>query len=261
VFFVNVGFAILGFLSPSSRGSLVTMALLSYVFFSTVSGYVSSVMYKTLQGENWRKNIIFTAILMPLIIFAILISVNFVLISRESSSALPLGTLVAIGGMWIFISMPLCVLGAFFGFKHAGFDDPCRTNQIPRQIPPQPAHLNGILTSLLGGIIPFGAILIELYFIMSSIWSHRIYYMFGFLFLIFIIVIVMSSLVSILVVYFKLCAEVFFCNFRIINGHGAHSSHLQLVVSICFYIALSITAANSQTTIFHLHWFTFRGLL
>lgn len=35
---------------------------------------------------------------------------------------------------------------------------------------------------LLVGILPFGAISVELYFIMSSIWIHKVYYMFGFLF-------------------------------------------------------------------------------
>ena len=34
---------------------------------------------------------------------------------------------------------------------------------------------------LMGGILPFGAVFIELYFIMSSVWLQRFYYVFGFL--------------------------------------------------------------------------------
>ncbi|KAK2047992.1 hypothetical protein LZ31DRAFT_591896 [Colletotrichum somersetense] len=36
---------------------------------------------------------------------------------------------------------------------------------------------------LIVGLLPFGAIFFELYFIMGSIWFSRIYYMFGSLFL------------------------------------------------------------------------------
>ena len=35
----------------------------------------------------------------------------------------------------------------------------------------------------MGGILPFGCIFIQLFFILNSIWSHQIYYMFGFLLL------------------------------------------------------------------------------
>ena len=35
----------------------------------------------------------------------------------------------------------------------------------------------------MGGILPFGCIFIQLFFILNSIWSHQVYYMFGFLLL------------------------------------------------------------------------------
>ena len=50
---------------------------------------------------------------------------------------------------------------------------PVRTNQIPRQIPTQVFYLRPLPSILLGGILPFGAIFIELYFIMNSIWFNR----------------------------------------------------------------------------------------
>ena len=36
-------------------------------------------------------------------------------------------------------------------------------------------------TMLVGGVLPFGAVFIELFFIMSSVWLQRFYYVFGFL--------------------------------------------------------------------------------
>ncbi|KAJ3276393.1 hypothetical protein HDV01_005016 [Terramyces sp. JEL0728] len=134
---VTLAFAVLGFLSPSSRGSLGTMALVFYVLFSVVSGYVSSVMYKTYGGENRKQNVLLTAILVPGIVFGILIALNFILIAHESSSAVPFGTFLALIGLWFLVSIPLCIVGSYFGFRHPGFEPPCKTNQIPRQIPPQ----------------------------------------------------------------------------------------------------------------------------
>lgn len=57
---VTIVFAVLGFLSPSSRGSLVTVALVFYILFSVISGYCSGLIYKTLQGAQWRLNVILT---------------------------------------------------------------------------------------------------------------------------------------------------------------------------------------------------------
>jgi transmembrane 9 superfamily protein 2/4 len=186
------------------------MALIFYVFFSSIAGYVSSIMYKTYQGENRKQNVVLTAVAVPAIIFSILLLLNFVLIAKHSSAAVPIGTLVALMAMWCLISIPLCVFGAYFGFRHPGYDAPCRTNQIPRQIPSQPWYLRTIASALIGGILPFGAIFIELFFIMTSIWSHKIYYMFGFLFFVFLILVATCCLVSVLLTYFALCAEVSF---------------------------------------------------
>ena len=66
---VTLAFAVLGFLSPSSRGALGTMIVVVYVCFSTVSGYVSARMYKSLQGEHWKQNVIATSTLVPGCVF------------------------------------------------------------------------------------------------------------------------------------------------------------------------------------------------
>jgi hypothetical protein len=51
---------------------------------------------------------------------------------------------------------------------------PHRTpHRIPPLTPPNPNqawYLNLLFTMLIGGILPFGAVFIELYFIMSSVW-------------------------------------------------------------------------------------------
>ena len=47
-----------------------------------------------------------------------------------------------------------------------------------------------VFAILVGGVLPFGAVFIELFFILSSIWLHQFYYVFGFLMLVFVILVI-----------------------------------------------------------------------
>ena len=218
-----VVFALLGFLSPSNRGALTTVMVILYVLFGFIGGFVSAQSYKTLGGENWQFNIILTPLLVPgyhspshtripanslspfrfsthhffcvgqsnlhSIVFGTFIFLNFFLIAAHSSGAVPLGTMFAMLIIWFLISVPLSIAGSFLGFRRKTLDSPVRTNQIPRQIPEQVVYLRPLPAMLLSGVLPFGAIFVELYFIMNSIWFHKAYYMFGFLFVCYFIMV------------------------------------------------------------------------
>jgi transmembrane 9 superfamily member 2/4 len=95
--------------------------------------------------------------------------------------------------------------------RHVVLQDPIEfpviTQNIPRQLPDQPWYLNPFLTALLGGVLPFGACFVELFFIMSSIWMDQYYYVFGFLLLVYIILAVTCAEITIVLNYFQLCSE------------------------------------------------------
>uniref|UniRef100_A0A646QFR8 Transmembrane 9 superfamily member n=1 Tax=Hemiscolopendra marginata TaxID=943146 RepID=A0A646QFR8_9MYRI len=204
---VTLVFACLGFLSPANRGALMTCSMVLFVCLGTPAGYVSSRIYKSFGGEKWKSIVLLTSLLCPGIVFALFFVMNLMLWSFGSSAAIPFTTLLALLALWFGVSLPLTFVGAYFGFRKRVIEHPVRTNQIPRQIPEQSIYSQPLPGIIMGGVLPFGCIFIQLFFILNSIWSNQIYYMFGFLFLVFVILIITCSETTILLCYFHLCAE------------------------------------------------------
>merc|ERR1711968_267060 len=148
-----------------------------------------------------------TAFLYPGGVFVIFFILNLFIWGVKSSGAVPFTTMFALLVLWFGISVPLVFLGSYFGFRKPATELPVRTNQIPRQIPSQPWFIQPIFTSLVGGVLPFGAVFTELFFIMSSLWQHQFYYLFGFLALVLVILLVICAEISIAFTYLQLMAE------------------------------------------------------
>jgi len=112
-------FALLGFLSPSNRGSLGTVVILLYTIFGFIGGYVSARVYKSFGGEAWKQNMALTPIVIPGIVFATFFLLNLFIWIRQSSGAVPFTTMLVILAIWFVISVPLSIMGSWAGFKHA----------------------------------------------------------------------------------------------------------------------------------------------
>jgi transmembrane 9 superfamily protein 2/4 len=222
----TIAFALLGFLSPSNRGSLGTIMILLYTVLGFIGGYTSSRVYKAFSGERWKLNIALTPLLVPGIVFSTFFILNLFLWAKQSSGAVPFTTMLVIVGIWFLISIPLSFAGSWVGFRQPAISPPVRTNQIPRQIPPSTTYMRPIPSMLLVGILPFGAIFVELYFIMSSIWFSKVYYMFGFLFLCYGLMIMTCAAVTVLMVYFLLCSENYHWHWRAFMTAGASAGYV-----------------------------------
>jgi transmembrane 9 superfamily protein 2/4 len=200
-------FAMFGMLSPASRGALMTAGIVLFMFMGLVSGYHSARMYRTMKGTHWKRAATVTAALYPGFVFGIGFFLNLFIWGKHSSGAVPFSTLIALLALWFGIALPLVFCGFYFGFRKQPYDHPVRTNQIPRQVPDQVWYLSPVFSSLIAGILPFGAFFVELFFILSAIWEDQFYYLFGFLFLVFVILIIACSEVAIVMTYFQLCGE------------------------------------------------------
>jgi len=205
--FLTVIFAAMGFLSPANRGSLLMAQLLLYVLMGSVSGYTTARLYKTFKGKSWQKATTCAALGFPGVVFGVFFILDILALTQGSSDAVPFATMVVLLVLWFGISTPLVFFGAYFGYKQDAIEFPVNTSNIPRQIPDQPWFMGIPFTLIVGGILPFGSCFVELYFILSSVWMDQYYYVFGFLLLVFFILIVTCAEITVLFCYFQLCGE------------------------------------------------------
>lgn len=204
---LTVLFSAMGFLSPSNRGALIMAQLLLYVLMGSVAGYVTSRLYKTFKGKSWQKATAAVAFAFPGVCFGMFIIMNIVALSQGSSDAVPVTTMIVLLVLWFGISTPLVFFGAYFGYKQDAIEFPVNTSSIPRQIPDQPWFMGVPFSLIVGGILPFGACFVELYFILASVWTDQYYYVFAFLLLVFGILIITCAEITVLFNYFQLTGE------------------------------------------------------
>ena len=154
------------------------------------------------------KHALVTGTLYPGLIFVIFCVLNTLIWHEKSSGAVPFGTFFLLVFLWFGVSVPLVYAGAYHALRSPTGDapNPTRTNKIPRQVPKQAWYMSDFVQVLVGGVLPFGAIFIELFFIMTSLWLHQFYYIFGFR-LVFVILCQTCAETPVMLCYFQLVAE------------------------------------------------------
>lgn len=204
---VTLVLAALGFMSPASRGMLLTGMIMLYLFLGIAAGYISVRMWRTMKGssEGWRSVSWSVACFFPGIVFVILTALNFILWGSNSTGAIPISLHFTLFALWFCISVPLTLVGGFLGKRAEPIQYPVRTNQIPREIPSR--KYPSWLLILGAGTLPFGTLFIELFFILSSIWLGRFYYVFGFLLIVMMLLVTVCAEVSVVLTYMHLCVE------------------------------------------------------
>jgi len=247
---VTLVFAVCGFLSPANRGSLLQSMMLVFTLLGTVAGYVAARVYKLFDGVEWKQLSFVTGLLYPGIVFGIFFLLNLILWGRQSSGAVPFATMFVLLALWFGISLPLVFVGAYLGMRRDPIELPVRISKIERLIPEQPLSMNPWVTAAIGGILPFSAVFAEFFFIMSSIWMHQFYYLFGFLALTLHILIIICIEVSISLVYFQLTAENHNWWWRSFFNTGATGVYLFLYSGLYFNTRLEIASLVSTLMYF-----------
>jgi len=195
--------------STTRRGSLLTTMLVLYCLTSFVGGYVSASLYKQMGGTKWVNNVLLTSVLFPAPLLVIFGWANSVAIAHGSTTALPFGTILIILSLFVFVAFPLTVIGGILGRNLSkDFNAPTRTKKLSREIPAEMPWYNSALFQLcLSGFLPFSAIYIELHYIFASVWGHKLYTLYGILFLAFAMLVIVTAFITIAMIYFQLAKE------------------------------------------------------
>lgn len=224
------------------RGTIITVFIVCYALTSFVGGYVSGGYNARCEGKNWIKTMLLTAGLFPGTCFAIAFSLNTIAIFYHSLAAVPFGTMVVIFFMWSFISFPLVLFGTVIGRNWNGApDNPCRVKTIPRPIPERAWYFTPGAISIMGGILPFGSIFIETYFVFTSIWNYKVYYVYGFFLLVFLILSIVTLCVTIVGTYFLLNAENYHWQWTAFNGAASVAGYVYLYSVYYFLFKTKMT--------------------
>jgi len=252
--FWTIVFSSMGFLSPARRGALLMAELLFFVLMGSVNGYVTARLYKMFKGKSWQYATVCTALGFPGLAFSLFFVLDLIAWGYGSTDAVPFATMLVLLLLWFGISTPLVFVGAYFGYKQDAIEYPVKTSNIPRQIPDQPWFMSVPFTVFIGGLLPFGACFVELYFILASVWMDYYYYVFGFLFLVFVILIITCAEITLLFNYFQLCNEDYHWWWRSFGNAGSTA----IWVFFYSFVYFKQLEANSLTT--YVLYFGYMGL-
>jgi transmembrane 9 superfamily protein 3 len=274
-------FAVLGPLHGAvheERGEVVSSVIVCHALSSIVAGYASGKYFKKYYPTTsaarrhdgsktalWQAVMGLTVLLLPSFTTLILTVLNIVSIMYGTINTIPFFVIFKLFIIWIFVSVPLCVAGTMLG-RHSGSSKkggpgvgpgggpldgfPCRVNAIPRPIPedvPWYGKPSGLIP--LAGLLSFGSIFIELYYILTSLWNYQYYHVYGFLLGVFAILTIVVGMTSIIVVYFCLNAENYLWQWTAF-GSGASTAVYVFLYGVYYFVFKTHMHGLLQTTFY-----------
>ncbi|KAH9249028.1 hypothetical protein BASA81_013225 [Batrachochytrium salamandrivorans] len=134
------------------RATMLTASIFIYALTSIVAGYYSGSIYTKFSGKRWIVAMMASSLIWPGTVSTTAFLINFIAIYYQTSRAIP-----------------------FHNHENwaGALNSPCRINPIPRPIPDRTWYAEPSFVILAGGLLPFGAVFIELYFISRRSGSTR----------------------------------------------------------------------------------------
>jgi transmembrane 9 superfamily member 3 len=270
-------FAVLGPLHGEvheERGEVFHAIIVCYSLSSVVAGYTSGKFFKMYYPTTpaarrntspkggttqWQLTMGLTVLLTPVVTAVILSFVNAVSLVYGTINTIPFMVILKLFLIWVFVSVPLCVVGTLMG-RHArlgggggkggGNEFPCRVNAIPRPIPEEvPWYGRPMGLIPLAGLLSFGSIFIELYYVLTSLWNYKFYHVYGFLLGVYSILTIVVGMTSIIVVYFCLNAENYLWQWTAF-GSGASTAGYVFLYGIYYFLFKTQMNGFLQTTFY-----------
>eukprot|EP01033_Poteriospumella_lacustris_P007248 gene7249-5215_t len=250
------------------RGEMVSTFIVCFALSSFVAGYTSGSYYRQFftgaraeQNSQWQQCMALTILLLPTLVGAVTLVLNIIAVYYDSVSAIPMSVALKIFAIWAFVSVPLAIVGTISG-RHLTpkYDPPCRVNSIPRPIPSGPWYCEPSFVVPAAGVLPFGSIFIEMYFIFTAFWSYKFYYVYGFMLLVYCILALVTISTTIVAVYFVLNAENYHWHW-VSFGCAASSSAYVFLYSIFYFVYKTQMSGLLQVCFYFGYMFLFSAVL
>ena len=151
-----------------------------------MNGFVSGSIYKQAffprTSPQWQRAMFLGCISLPLVMAIGYCFLCFLSIYYGSLTSFPFRNLFTVTLFWLLLCLPLHTIGTILGRSLRGNPNyPCRVASLPSPIAPASFYAKPSFIITISGLLPFGAIFIEIFFIFASIWSYKYYYVYGFL--------------------------------------------------------------------------------
>lgn len=201
------------------RGGFSQAVVILYCITSIFSGYYSARFYKIQGGLWWKRNFVFTASFFPFVCACIHTVLNTIQIyhaminqaSVFSALYIVLHTSFMLFALWLLIVCPCTLAGTILARSvtpaTAAATTVYRINAIKRPIPDGEWFSNRATLAIFAGLLPFGSIFVEMYFIFTSFWHYKVYYVYGLMFVVFLMLSIVVLCVTIVSTYIQLNAE------------------------------------------------------
>jgi transmembrane 9 superfamily protein 3 len=192
----------------AQRGSTATSMVISYLVTVIVGGYEGGRIFRMFGGQHWKRTMIYQALFMPAVVFASFVVINTTAIIYRSTHTVPFKMIILVLLLFALVCVPLHTAGTLLGRRAAAERTfPCRVHHLKRPIPTKHWLFTPAMI-VTAGLVPFGCLFIEMYFILSAVWSHnKVYYVYGFMFAIICLLCLVLICVSITCTYVLLNAE------------------------------------------------------
>ncbi|RCK62781.1 Transmembrane 9 superfamily member 3 [Candida viswanathii] len=211
------------------QGACFSISISFIIASGLISSYAGVLLHKYFRGDSLNQpydrfatvalSLLFSAAL-PAGIFTVILVLNFFVWAKESSAALPFGTIVVLLSAFLLIQCPLGIIGGYYANNYTRVDfktpppSPMTEKSLYYQTARQPRKsskffavlFNYLRTVCIYGIIPFGIVYVELLFIFNSVWLEKttFYFMYGFLFITIIMLVIIIIESTIVAVYISL---------------------------------------------------------
>lgn len=202
------------------QGAIFTCSLVILLASGFASSFGGIIIHKLLSNDapglvyRGRPNAIFSfmfSALLPSVMLGGMLIINCIVWAKESSNALPFGTIVLIMILIAVIEIPLGLFGGILG-NTVSFDP--RSFLVSSYIPLKvsnttfkfsPTKKTVALTAFFG-LIPFGIVYVDLQLILNTIWLEKtsFFYMYGFLLSTTLLVLIVVAESAVIITYISL---------------------------------------------------------